>query len=254
MNPKEKLKTRGIILGHLNYGESDLIVTILSDTFGKFKGIAKGAKKSKRRFANSLDLFSLTDLVFTRRDPGSLAFLADSKTADHHQQIRMDLEKTLVACYLVELTDHFSPEGKANPDLYRLLTDYLALLNTEPLKEGLRHFFEFQLLRCTGYEPVLDRCLCCGNPLQQTSYRFSARDGGIRCGNCAPSPGSHPVSPGTLKILLHSKTLPPERLNRLIFTPEAAREARDILLQLIDHILGKRMKSYQVLAEAGRYL
>jgi len=49
---RESFKTTGFVLRTLSYGESDLIVTFYSHNFGKLKGIAKGAKRSKKRFAN----------------------------------------------------------------------------------------------------------------------------------------------------------------------------------------------------------
>jgi DNA repair protein RecO (recombination protein O) len=57
MTVRENHRTTGFVLRCLNYGESDLIVTFYSSDFGKLKGIAKGAKRSKKRFANVFEPF-----------------------------------------------------------------------------------------------------------------------------------------------------------------------------------------------------
>ena len=72
---KSAQKTKAIVLRSIDYGESDRILTFLTDDFGKLKGIAKGARRSRRRFANALEPFSLSTLHFSRRHlapgPGS---------------------------------------------------------------------------------------------------------------------------------------------------------------------------------------
>ena len=50
MSARETHKTAGFVLRSLQYGESDLIVTFYTREFGKIKGIAKGAKRSRKRF------------------------------------------------------------------------------------------------------------------------------------------------------------------------------------------------------------
>ena len=47
--------TQAIVLHAIDYAESDRIVSLYSQDFGKLRGIAKGAKKSLRRFGSSLE-------------------------------------------------------------------------------------------------------------------------------------------------------------------------------------------------------
>ena len=56
------LITEGIILKRKDYRESDLIVTAFTRDFGKITGIAFGAKKSRKRFANCLGFFARSRL------------------------------------------------------------------------------------------------------------------------------------------------------------------------------------------------
>ncbi|MDH3827134.1 MAG: recombination protein O N-terminal domain-containing protein, partial [Desulfobacterales bacterium] len=55
--------TPAILLRRLDYGDFDLILTFLSLHRGKISLIAKSAKKSKKRFAGILELFSLMETV-----------------------------------------------------------------------------------------------------------------------------------------------------------------------------------------------
>ncbi len=175
LSARESHKTTGFVLRTLSYGESDLIVTFYSHDFGKFKGIAKGAKRSKKRFANVFEPFSLTNIIFSRKNRDMLAFIESCDIIDHYDAIRQDLEKTLIASYFIDLTDHFSPEGKKNERLFELLQDFFMMLGRKKLVIAAVRFFEMRLLKLTGFEPTLDHCIICKTPVTNgNAYYFYA--------------------------------------------------------------------------------
>ncbi len=85
------------------------------------------------------------------------------------------------------------------------------------MTEAAERFFELRLLKAAGFEPVLDRCVTCGAPLEGiASPRFDCREGGIRCARCAVnSPDFIPVSAGTLRTLLMGRDIDFERMPRV---------------------------------------
>jgi len=244
-------KATSIILNSLDYGESDRILTFYTDDFGKLKGIAKGARRSKKRFPNALEPFSLSNIVFSRRERDTLAVIESCDTTNHHSGIRENLDKTLIASYLLELTDKFTREGKKDVDLFNLLKNYLHIIDTDKgnPSPGLVRFFEIRLLKISGYEPVFDRCMQCDNILNHAeTYRFIPSKGGIKCTSCHPDGfDSFPVSVGTLKSLLLGKEIDIQKVNRISLSEQAAHESNLILSRFIHHILGKSLKSLAVL-------
>jgi DNA repair protein RecO (recombination protein O) len=247
-------RTEAIVLRFLPYGESDRIVTFYTADFGKLKGIAKGAQRSRRRFANALEPFCCTELHFSRRGEG-LALIDGADTLCHFETLRTDLERGLTAACLTDLTDQFTIEEKPNAALYRLLIDFLGLLDTGAAPpSSLLRFFELRLLGLSGYEPTLDRCQACNAPVASGGlYRFSASAGGLLCAGCRPdAPDALPVSLGTIRTLTLGRDLPPERLGRLRWSGQAAAESRRLLDRFIRHLLGRDLKSAQVLREIQR--
>jgi hypothetical protein len=97
--------TPAIVLRARPYGESDKIVSFLTEDFGKLTGIAKGALRSRRRFVNSLEPFSLVNLRFQDRAHGNLAFLIGADLLFGLRQLASSLERISYAAYLVEITD-----------------------------------------------------------------------------------------------------------------------------------------------------
>jgi DNA repair protein RecO (recombination protein O) len=242
-------KTAAIVLRCLDYGESDRIITFYTQELGKLKGIAKGAKRSKKRFANALEPFSCLQLLFSRRGRDTLAFIEGCDVEDHFPAIRSDLEKILIASYMVELTDIFTLEGKKNDDLFQLLQDFLGFLNSGSVAEGLLQFFEIRFLKVAGYDPVLDRCLACKTPVgHESHYMFIPREGGIRCGSCCTTEHETlSLSLGTIRTLMLGKELELAKLSRLLLSGQSVAESRSILTGFIRHLLGKDLKSLQVL-------
>ncbi|MEN6622410.1 MAG: DNA repair protein RecO [Smithella sp.] len=255
MGTRESYKTTGFVLRTLSYGESDLIVTFYSNEFGKLKGIAKGAKRSKKRFANVFEPFSLTSIIFNRKNRDTLAFIETCEIIDHYDAIRLDLEKTLIASYFIDLADHFSPEGKKNEQVFELLQTFLTLLCAQKASDTLVRFFEMRMLKLAGFEPTLDRCITCQSPIANGStYYFYAREGGIKCAKCSSGSEQYDqsVSTGTVRTLLLGKDMEIEKIKLVVFSEIPARESRNILVGFISHILNREVKSLKVMEQVRK--
>lgn len=254
MKSKTTHKTPAIVLRTFNYGESDLIVTFYSADFGKIKGIAKGARRSKRRFVNTLEPFACSTIIFTKRDDASLLFLENSDIINHYSGIRADLEKTLAASYLIDLVDQFTVEGKMSRELFSLVEDFLSFIDQNPTADALMRSFEMRLLKHSGYDPVFDRCTVCDKRIDDIqACRFFFRSGGIRCEACCSSPDEGlPISIGTIKTLLMGKNLDISKLHRLNLSAQTEEESGRLLAGFIRYLLGKELKSAGVLNEIKR--
>jgi DNA repair protein RecO (recombination protein O) len=254
MIARHQYRTEAIVLRLLDYGESDRIVTFCTAEFGKLRGIAKGARRSQRRFANALEPFACSNLLFSRRSPDGLALIESSDVICHFPGIRAELEKTLSASYLMDLTDHFLMDEKKNEEIYRLLRGFLQLFESSPVTEALLRFFEIRLLKISGYDPLLDHCLICKKPLHnQTAYRFRPADGGVTCGDCrGDCPDAVAAAVGTIRTLILGRDMEVDRLGRLLLNEPSASESRILLSRFLKHILGREPKSLNVLNEIRR--
>jgi DNA repair protein RecO (recombination protein O) len=248
MNTRTRQKTEAILLRSLDYGESDRIVTFYTRDYGKLRGIAKGARRSRKRFANALELFCCSEIVFSKKGRDNLALIEESRVYNHFGGIRQDLEKTLMSSHFIELTDQFTLEDKRSEALFLLLHDFLNHLDGGDAAESVLRFFEIRLLTCVGYQPVLDRCVACQAPLNGADvYQFNARAGGIRCSAChRTGEASLSCSTGTLKTLLMGRDVDLSGMSRLSMSEQSALESRQIMMHFIRHLLGKELKSLKI--------
>jgi DNA repair protein RecO (recombination protein O) len=185
------LATPAIVLRSWPYGESDKIVSLLTETHGKVRGIAKGAKRSRKRFANSLEPFSIVNLRFQDRPHGGLVFLLSADLMFAFKKLDSSLEKITLASYLVEIIDGLIGERDENAPVFHHLKSGLLFLERDgaaPLE--FLTSFELKLLRLAGYQPGLDGCKRCALRREEGSgllWHFSPAEGGLLCSFCAAS-------------------------------------------------------------------
>lgn len=196
--------TPAIVLRTREYGESDKIVTFLSRTAGKFSGIAKGAKRSQRRFPGTLEIFTHVTLDYRRRPHSELAFLDRAVLLQPWPRLVASLERFAAASHVVELADKLTVESEVGDDLYALVVAALARLNAaEPGPATLR-LFELAALNASGYRPELIVCRGCGSLLtaDRGPVRLIGSLGGMVCSRCrVRDEGGMLLSPAALGCL-----------------------------------------------------
>lgn len=157
----QSLSSPAIVLRWRAYGESDKIATLLTEQFGKLTGIAKGAKNSRRRFANSLEPLARVRVNFRPQRPGAtLAFLESCELLTSTDAFSQPT-RFAYGSYLAELADRLTVEDDPVHGLYSLLAEALAELERGPATTAFLRAFELQLLTGAGFEPQLDACGRC---------------------------------------------------------------------------------------------
>ena len=237
-------KTPAVILHTTPYGESDLIVTLYTLDFGKVKGIAKGAKRSRKRFANRLEIGSYVSVTYFEKESAGLVRLSNSDLIQPFSGLREDIHKLAWASYFIELVNEMTAEKIENKPVFRLLIAFLALVDKGILKEEIQRIFEMRFLSYLGYRPQLDHCTRCQKNASGEKFFFSPREGAVVCHSCAANvPGLIPVSLGTVKTLLLAQTLPLDKVGRISFSPQSLKESQALLSSFLRQYLGKELKS-----------
>jgi len=238
--------TEALILRTNDYGESDRIVRFISPGLGKVSGIAKGARKSIKRFGGCLEAFTLVSLTVQPRD--GLSLIKEGSAIKGYKGIKNDLERFAYGSYLLDLTNNIVGDDLDDDSekVFILLKTALALLEaTDKPEEAVREY-EVRLLGITGYMPSFLNCLACGDSVAEAGQGgpvealFSTIDGGVLCGACSSKKaGLVSISIGTLK------TLDAASSGRVSFTRSALEESGRIIPPFIMHHLGRRLKSLE---------
>ena len=238
------------VLRARSYGESDRIVTFITEHHGKLTGIAKGAKNSRRRFGGTLEPFVRVRVVFRQRPASDLAFLMRCELLGALHGFRRDLDRFATGTYLLELVDRLVFGRECGREVYRLIDDALTLLDGGAAADPLLRAFELHLLAATGYAPGLDRCCSCGRDLGSTSAYLLLTRGGFVCRACVP-PGEavRPVAPTTVEALARLASNPLDAAGTGI-APSTLVQAATIAEQLVGAVTTGPLRARTFLAQA----
>lgn len=242
------ITTPAILLRRLNYGDYDLILTLLTLTEGKVSVMAKSAKKSVKRFGGALELFSQVNVVFSSGPKRGLPLLQEATLVSPLSNIRSDIQKTAYASYWSEIVHMWMMEGKKEERLYRLIHLVLDELDAGGLPDELLSLvFQSRFLAISGLKPNLEQCIQCEKDVESVKspcFGFDPHRGGLFCSGCDDGLREKPqLSKGTLKLLSWIEGEDLDHVRRIRFSPRALQEARRFLEALIPYHLGKVPKS-----------
>lgn len=242
----ESRSSLAIVLRWRSYGESDKIATLLTQDFGKLTGIGKGAKNSRRRFANSLEPLARVRVHFRQRDEASLAFL---ESCDLIDAAAVEPIRFAYGSYLGELAERLTVEWNPVENVYNLLADALHELERGPATASFLRAYELQLLAAAGFEPQLDHCNRCGGALPGDQVSFSPALGTFWCATCAVNEeGLTMIDAGVIKRLASLRRLPLAHC-RDSGLGEAAAPAALLTGQLLAIQLGRPLRSLRLIAQ-----
>lgn len=236
----EPIHCEAIVLKSVDYRENDRLVTLFTLEHGRIAGVARGAKRSRRRFGGALELFTLLHIHLKLRH--GLSDLIDADIVTIHSGIRSDIFKVAHAGYACELAAYLTPEGVPFPRLFRLLKSYLSYLELHQHSGSDRRFFEINLLNILGYRPSLELCSRCGIVL--TGGRLSPLLE-VCCPAC--SPAGRMLSAVTLERL--SRSLATGKFGAVVFPDDCLAEAGALLDGVIASHLSGTLRSLSFLEE-----
>jgi DNA repair protein RecO (recombination protein O) len=245
--------SEAVILRSRVYGESDKIVTFLTEDAGKLTGIAKGAKNSRRRFVNCLDPFTRVRIHFRTRPGAGLVFM-ESCDLLHTAAALSEPTKFAYGSYLLELIDQLTAEAQPVPELYRLLVEAIEELQRGFATPAFLRVFELRLLHDAGYDPQLQNCAACHDPITtRESVFLDPAHGTVLCGRCRTRAEAVVAVRGETLAILHAlKTASLGEARSRRFAPGIAAEAAQLMGRLLALHLPRPLRSVKLIAALSR--
>ena len=123
------LKSEGVVLRRIKYGETSLIATLYTKSSGKISLIAKGARKPKSKFVGSLEPATHSSVIYYHKESREVQVLSEIEIINANIYISENLRKSAVALAIVGLVDSVMSGTESNEELFELLTGTLSALN-----------------------------------------------------------------------------------------------------------------------------
>lgn len=120
-------KTKGIVLGHVKYGESSLIIQVYTDKFGIQSYIENGVRKAKAKHKMAIfQPLTLLDLVVYKKNNSSINRMSEIKVNHPYRSIPYEILKSSIGIFLAEFLNHIlRGEEDENPIMYEFIYDSL---------------------------------------------------------------------------------------------------------------------------------
>ena len=173
-------RDQGVVLRTIKLGETDRIVTLLTQGHGKVRAVAKGVRKSGSRFGARLEPTSHVALQCYRGR--ELDVVTQVETIDANRALREHYGCLTHAISMLEATDQVAQEREANPALYRMLVGALRTLAENPNPLVSRRS-SGSCSRSRASTRMLDGCARCGDE-DGPFTAFDLDEGGVLCATC----------------------------------------------------------------------
>ena len=223
-----------LVLRTYKLGEADRIVVFLTRDRGKKRGVAKGARRQRSRFAGALEPLTEVRVAYfeserrelvglnyaeTVRSPMALTAAPRLRSGQADPEVPASTGRFMLVEYFAELLDEWAQDSDADDRLYRLGVSMLDALTAGAPVEPLARYFEYWLLRLQGVYPEARGTL----------------------------------STAALGFLTAARSVPPQEVGDVPADTRVLRELEGVHRALIATHLEKSLKSDRVLRELRRH-
>jgi len=248
--------SEAFVLKTYKLAEVDKICVFLTRSFGKVRGVARGARKLKSIYGASLEPFTKVSLTFFEKEGRELVSIKTCDILASYFGQASDVEIVTQLSYLFELLDEFLPEHEPNEKLYRLVEAVLDAIGGagrgEPVVreevEALARYFEVWLLRLSGFFPDLKSCAICGSAFSPQQSLWLAGDGTPQCEKCSGGRGER-VAPNVRSVFLKMFGSHPVAFSKAAGDAAELARIKEINHQLIRRCIERDVRSYGVLKQ-----
>jgi DNA repair protein RecO (recombination protein O) len=180
--------TRALLLKRVEYGEADLVLTLFTETLGRVSALARGARRSQKRFGGALEPIHTLELELDERPKSELYGLRAAKLATARMTLTRDLDRLNVAGRALSWIRRAAPVRTPEPALWSGIHALLDRLDdrdeTRP-PSLLLAGAGLELTQALGFGLDFERCVRCGKacPEGQPALLDAAR-GGLVCRAC----------------------------------------------------------------------
>ncbi|MGL4642149.1 MAG: DNA repair protein RecO [Cetobacterium sp.] len=120
------IKTKGLIVKKVDFGEGDRIITVFSENFGKIDLLVKGIRKSKKRDQSSVDLLTLSNFTFYKK--GDNFILNTIDPIEFFYDLKKDIEKLEISSYILSIINEIILPGERKKEFFQRLEKALYFI------------------------------------------------------------------------------------------------------------------------------
>ena len=242
-------ESEAIVLRSYPLREADLLVTFFTRAEGKVRGVARSAKKSKRRFGGALEPLTYVRAFYDVRERQELARLDSCEVLESPMAWEVTYARAVALGHIAELLDELLPDYEANDAIFRLTLSVLHVM-TGPAIWMPVTYFELWLTRLVGFLPEFTECTVCGRSLNGSRAYFHALADGLMCPDDKRLASSE-ISGESRALAAQMFRAPVESFAENPWPKAQAADLRKFLIQILQRHIEKKFVTVGMLEKGG---
>ena len=247
-----QMELEGCVLRSMDFKDKDRIYSLLTPSMGRVDVVARGARKSHKRFGGHLELFSRVQFRIQYREGRELHTLLEARQTAALPQLREDLFRFAIASYGAEIMLRTATSGQEDMPAFKTLLAWLSVVATVPpgWEETALRAGEVRFLAVRGVLASPLYCVLCGvsDLPKLAGVKVRMPEIALICPDCQEGFGhSRPIAPHVIQalqdaasgVMIHGAQNPHDR--------ETLRALGGILTIAINDFLGSKPKSLSFL-------
>lgn len=248
------LSSEAVVLRTWPVHEADLIVSFFTRDYGRIKGIAKSALKSRKRFGGAMEPMTLARAWFAERPRQELVRLDQLEILRSPLSSPVDHARMTVLSFFAEVLDETLPEHDPQDAVFRLLVSVLEQTNaaqSETVQPWMPlTYFSLWMTRLMGLLPDLAHCIVCGEALSPAEISFNSFTDGLFCEQHRTTNAS-PLSSDSWQLAQRMLRAPIAAFAGEPWPRRRAQDLRRFTLQTLERHLERKLRTAEAIARLG---
>ncbi|MGC2695800.1 MAG: DNA repair protein RecO [Candidatus Angelobacter sp.] len=232
-------QSEALILRTYPFHEADLLVTFFTREEGKIRGVAKAAKRSKRRFGGALEPLTYVTAHWAEKEKQELVRLDSCDIISSPLTTEVTYSRLAALSYVAEVIDQLLPDREPSDDIFRLTLAVVNHLKAESIWMPLT-YFDLWIVRLIGLLPDLKACVTCGVVLNGSRAYFHPLADGLLCVDDKRL-ASTEISADSRALVAQMFRAPLDRIDRTSWPRGRGADLRRFLAQRIERHIERKL-------------
>src|SRR5579862_2346346 len=238
-------ESEAIVLRTYPLREADLLVTLFTRVEGKVRGVARSAKKSKKRFGGALEPLTVVRAFYDVRERNELARLDACEVLDSPLSSEVSYLRAVALAHVGEVLDELLPDREANDAVFRLALAVLGHLRGREIWMPIT-YFQLWMTRLMGYLPDLSECIVCGRSLNGGRAFYHVLADGLMCVDDKRLASSELTSDSRM-LATQMFRAPIDTFTGVTWPKELGADLRKLLMQILQRHIEKKLTTAAML-------
>jgi DNA repair protein RecO (recombination protein O) len=240
------LTSEAVVLRTWPVHEADLIVSLFTRDYGRVRGVAKSALKSRKRFGGALEPMTVARAWFAERPRQELVRLDQLEIIRSPLSLPVDAARLAVLSFFAELLDEALPEHDPQETVFRLAVAMLEQTTVEQPWMPLT-YFQLWMTRLMGLLPDIGHCTVCREKLVAGQINFNTLGDGLFCAVHRNGSASE-LTADSWQLAQRMLRAPASAFAAEPWPRRRAQDLRHFTLQALERHLERRLRSAEALA------